>query len=345
MLFYIFCFCGIYFLSSCKNNPINDGGSTQVGEWQYLGLGNESITSIAIDPSNENIIYAGSSSDFSSGTSGKLFRSTDGGKSWDILISGSNARFNAIIIDPINTSTVYAANGSIIKSVNAGLTWTDITGGIHTDNDTRAYALAMDPKNSNVLYAGTGGFFGGGLYKSTDAGKDWFWTGDSLKDGVTSIEIDPNNSNTLFVGTANRTILWKSTDTGLHWKQTGLLGKGLVYSILFNSSVSIIIFAATISNGIWESMDNGSTWQTFNKGLPDSSGAVKITRNTDTKILYAIETKGDEGGIYKREPTGIWEKIGINNLSSSSFYYSDLKINNDNNYLYFGNKGIYRYKL
>ena len=180
-------FLGIYFINSCNNNPADDNSkqapcdNSQTGQWISLGLENESITSIAIDPNNESIIYTGSSSDFSAGTPGRLFKSTDCGKTWNMLLSGSGAKFNAIVIDPIKPNIVYAIPHSIIKSTDGGLTWNDISNNIHIDNETRVSSLTIDPNNSNIMYAGTGGFFGGGLYKSTDAGNNWFWIGDSLR--------------------------------------------------------------------------------------------------------------------------------------------------------------------
>jgi photosystem II stability/assembly factor-like uncharacterized protein len=345
IIFYIFCFLGIYFLNSCKSNPINDGGNAQIGEWQSLGLENESITSIAIDPNDENIIYAGSSSDFSSGTSGKLFKSTDSGESWNLLISTSDARFNEIIIDPLNTNILYVANGSILKSIDAGLNFSDITGNIQTNYETKAYVLTIDQKNPNILFAGTGGFFGGGLYKSIDAGNNWSWIGDSLKGGVTSIAIDPNNLNTLYVGTAGETILWKSTDGGKLWTQTGLGGKGLIHDIRIESVASGNIFVAT-RTGVWKRSDNGINWQIFNEGLPDNCSVIKVLEDTGTKAFYVAETNNNGNGIYKRDVGGIWEKFDTGQIDTlSSFYYSDLKITKKNKFLYFGNKGLSRYQL
>lgn len=65
--------------------------SGPVGEWEYLGLGGkdiDDITAIAVHPCDPQVIYAGSSFNFSDGIQGKLFKSEDGGETWDTLRVG-----------------------------------------------------------------------------------------------------------------------------------------------------------------------------------------------------------------------------------------------------------------
>ncbi|MDR3627830.1 MAG: hypothetical protein P4L45_13395, partial [Ignavibacteriaceae bacterium] len=107
----------IMFLS-CKTNSV----SPESGEntLEFIGLKNETITAIGLDPTNENVIYAGSRYNFSYGTPGRLFKSTDGGKTWDTLIVNYGALFMEIIVDPKNTAVIYAAPWGVIKSSDGG---------------------------------------------------------------------------------------------------------------------------------------------------------------------------------------------------------------------------------
>lgn len=98
--------------------------SQSFGDWQFLGLENENITAIAGDWSNPDIIYAGSSSNFSTGTAGGIFKSTNAGADWDTLIRGVTVR--DIDIHPKNPEIIYAALGlnvltqpGIIKTTDA----------------------------------------------------------------------------------------------------------------------------------------------------------------------------------------------------------------------------------
>lgn len=108
-------------------------------KWEFLGLENETIISIATHPNDERIIYAGSSYDFSAGHMGKLFKSTNSGKTWDTLIIGQPLfNFRDIVIDPIHPETMYTIPLPVLKSTNGGKTWFDISNGIRIDWETRA---------------------------------------------------------------------------------------------------------------------------------------------------------------------------------------------------------------
>ncbi|MFQ5485329.1 MAG: WD40/YVTN/BNR-like repeat-containing protein, partial [Desulfobacterales bacterium] len=92
-------------------------------EWRSLGLENEPITVITVDWSNPEVIYAGSGSNFSAGTVGGIFKTTNGGASWDTLVRGVTVQ--DIDIHPQNPDILYATLGingltfaGIIKSLN-----------------------------------------------------------------------------------------------------------------------------------------------------------------------------------------------------------------------------------
>lgn len=257
-------------LPSCKDNVVSSmapGDTT----WTYLGLGHEWITSIAVDPTNPNIIYAGSRYEFSDGTPGRFFKSVNGGKTWDTMIVNYGAIYTSIIISPQNSDIIYAASLGIIKSCDAGTTWTEQDNGIRIiPEEVGIEALAMDPKNNKTLYAGAGGPSGGGMYKTTDGGANWnIIGGDSLGDGVISIAINPVDPNIIYAGTAGACFVWKSIDAGHSWKRTGLGENGLIKSICINPTDTEQIFVGTAMQGgvpIWESKDGGNTWKACVQG-------------------------------------------------------------------------------
>ena len=78
--------------------------------WEILGLQNEDLTKVVIHPNNTQTIFAGSRSDFSYGSIGCLFKSTDTGTSWDTLILGITVR--DIVINPVNPEIIYLAAGA-----------------------------------------------------------------------------------------------------------------------------------------------------------------------------------------------------------------------------------------
>lgn len=320
--------------------------------WHYLGLGNESVESIAVHPNNPDIIYAGTGYDFSAGHFGKLFKTTNGGRSWDILMVGQPLFFFLDIeIDPVHPETVYTTPLPVLKSTNGGKTWFDISNGIKIDWETRVSSIVIDPNNTNVLYVGTGGFFGGRFYKSTNGGENWRdLTNDGrLRNGVWSIAMDPNNSNILYAGTAFSGDLLKTTDAGETWILTGLRETAqMIYDILIHPFNTQIIYAGISEMGIWKTDNGSTTWIPYNDGLIDSlKSAIRIIIRTVSSELFLVNASRNyiDAGIFKRandnEP---WVKIGINSMGD--YAYCDLKLSINEMILYFGgSKGLYYYKL
>lgn len=198
----------------------------------------------------------------------------------------------------------------------------------------------MNPKNTSVLYAGTGGFWGGNFYKSSDGGLHWNKTPtDSLRDGVVSIAIDPVDTSVVYAGTADRGILWKSIDAGNTWFRTGLGETGyLIYDILINFCHPYELYTGL--KGIFKTEDGGLTWENFSQGLPEDCSVMKIQESNPSR-LFLVGTFGDDGGIYEYlVDQSQWIRIGIDTVHVS-YYYSDLRLISNPDKLYFGGKGIY----
>ena len=336
----IFLIIGFLFIISCSNiNPVSSKIEKEE-HWQLLGLENETVTAIAVDPLDSSIIYAGTKSDFSAGINGKLFKSSDSGVTWDtLLIAGS---YKSILIDPSNHDILYAMPFSITKSEDAGKTWKPIVDGIRLDWETRVQSLAINPKNPRVLYAGTAGFFSGNLYKSSDGGSRWYKTPtDSLTDGVISLAIDPVDTNIVYAGTAWRGILWKSTNAGINWFRTGLGETGVfIHDILIDHDHPSKVCVA-LTGGIFKTEDGGISWENISYGLPTTIFNVVKIQQSNSFRLFLVATFEDDGGIYEYSAVqNRWRRIGIDTLHVS-YYYSDLKFYANPDRLYFGCKGIY----
>jgi len=318
-----------------------------IGRWQSLGLESETVTAIALHPTDPRVIYAGTQINFSDGVQGKLFKSTNCGTTWDTLMVGGS--YLAIALDPTNPEIVYAVPGSIRKSYDAGRTWQTIMNGIEPRLDTRVQSLAIDPHNPNVLYAGLGGFFGGPLYKSIDAGANWQNISGAdpyLGSGIISIAIDPNNSNTVLVGTAGPGVVLRSKNAGATWNLTGLGETNqLINDIHIDTHDSRVVLAGFSFIGIMKSQDGGLSWRAFTDGLPDSANCMRFSLGIPLTTLFVIVTKDDKGGVYRRDGHDLsWRKIGIEEVRRS-YYYSDLKFTSIGKALYFGTTGLYRMRL
>ncbi|MGH8319216.1 MAG: WD40/YVTN/BNR-like repeat-containing protein [Steroidobacteraceae bacterium] len=153
-----------------------------------------SIGAIALAPSNPKIIYAGTGdpairNTFLTGDG--MYKSTDAGKTWSRIGLEDTGVIGGIIVDPNDPDVVYVAamghvwapnpERGVFKTTDGGRTWKKI---LYVNEHTGAITLAMDPKNSQVLYAAmwqayrrhwtfSSGGPGSGIYKTTDGGTHW----------------------------------------------------------------------------------------------------------------------------------------------------------------------------
>ena len=191
----------------------------------------------------------------------------------------------------------------------------------------RTLAIAIDPENRDVLYAGSAS---GGLWRSEtgcEANGDWrqIETGFPVL-GVAAIAVDPTNSDVIYIGTgenygseenfpgiiADRTMrgsygigILKSTDRGVSWTKSldwSFQQQRSIQKIRINPLRSETVWAAT-SEGTYRSYDAGQTWEQI-LAIPMATD-IKINPQ-DTSILFlANGNRGSEGnGIYRSSDAG-----------------------------------------
>jgi hypothetical protein len=181
--------------------------------------------------------------------------------------SGATGRVSGIAFDPVTPSTVYLAvgQGGIWKSRNGGNNWVCLTEGLPTQS---IGAIAVDPSNPLVIYAGTGdpngrdAQSGLGVLKSTDGGKTWklisqpFFSSGFSVISIGSIAVHPTNGKTVLAGTSIG--LYRSEDGGLTFQSTGSqLARADEGQIVFDPSHPDTVFASWTysSNQLWKSTD------------------------------------------------------------------------------------------
>ena len=207
-----------------------DGGDT----WAAVTIpSSENIYSVAIDPTNSDVLYVGANFG--------LYKSTNGGATW----SQSNTGFNfgpahSFTIDQTNPSVIYAAagGGGVFKTTNAGANWAQTNSGL---TSTNVLDIALDPSNTSILYAGTTG----GVFKTTNAGASWQKVGNGLTNqSINALAIDPASPATLYAGT-NASGVFKTTDGGANWTalRTGLSSQSVRILEVSPSSPSNLFYA------------------------------------------------------------------------------------------------------
>jgi len=214
-----------------------------------------SIGSLAIAPSDVNIIWAGTGeahirSHISVGAG--IYKSTDAGKTWTLMGLEKTGRIGRIVIDPKNPDIVIAAamghsygpqqERGIFRTADGGKTWSRV---LFVDENTGASEVVMDPSNPRTLFAGMwpleihtwgreSGGPGSGIYKSTDEGLTWKkLTGHglpTLTTGKVAMAIANSNPNRVYAlietgdgvpvngKETDRGKLWRSDDGGDNWR-------------------------------------------------------------------------------------------------------------------------------
>jgi photosystem II stability/assembly factor-like uncharacterized protein len=221
---------------------INQGAS-----WQNIsdGFFGGSIGSVAVAPSDDNVIYVGQGEESFRGNVSSgfgIWKSEDAGETWSFCGLKETRHITFIAVHPENPDIVYASamgnlfkdseNRGLYKSINGGKTWKKV---LFISNSAGCNEVSFDPHNARILYATTwrvrrtpysfsSGGEGSGVWKSTDSGETWkeLTTNKGLPQGVLGkMTIAPSAAkrNLLFLMVEHKTKggLYKSEDGGKTW--------------------------------------------------------------------------------------------------------------------------------
>jgi photosystem II stability/assembly factor-like uncharacterized protein len=279
-----------------------DGGA----HWDLISPANHpdirNIQSIAIDPADPVIIYAG--------TWHLPWKTSDGGKTWVNMKNGiiDDSDVFSIIIDPVLPSTIYAsACSGIYKSDSSGGSFRKVQGMPFSARRTRV--LMQDPIHRNVVYAGTTE----GLWKTEDAGATWHRkTGANII--VNDVLVDPARTAHVLIATDRSGVL-SSTDSAETFVATNRgFAHRQVTSLVLDRNDSSTIYAGLINDkefgGVFVSHDSGVSWKQMNAGLDGRD--VFVIRQTPEGELLA----GTNGGIlaYRHDKTAADRWVPLNNV-------------------------------
>jgi photosystem II stability/assembly factor-like uncharacterized protein len=254
----------------------------------------------------------------------------------------TTGRLSDIAVDPKNASTWYvaASAGNLWKTENRGNTWTPI---FETYGSYSLGAVVVDPKDSNVVWLGTGEnnnqrsvSFGDGIYKSTDAGRTWNRMGLENSEHIQNILIDPRDSNVVYVSAIGPLWsaggdrgLYKTTDGGKSWKAVlSITPDTGVTDVAMDPKNPNVLYAAAYQrrravgqlvgggpeSALYKTTDGGAKWTKLTKGLPTVEiGRIGIAINWKTpNTVYALVTaQRGQGGFFRSDDAGAsWTRIG-----------------------------------
>lgn len=256
---------------------------------------------------------------------------------WTSLGPGNvGGRTRAILINPQDPNVMYAAGvaGGVWKSTNAGQSWTPLADMLP---NIAVSSLVFDPKDSNIIYAGTGeGFFnsdgvrGLGIFKTTDAGSNWKQLANTAVSDfyyVNDLAVSPNDSQKIYAATRNG--VFRSNDGGENWTRvlsTTVQGGCMDLAMRTDQTVDYIFTAcgSFTQARIYRNKDAGGngTWEEVytESGMGRTSLAIAPSNQS---IVYAISASIASGsynnGLHavfrsmSGGDTGTWEARVRNN--------------------------------
>jgi len=265
----------------------SDGGDT----WTKTGLADsEHISRILIDPKDSNTVYVCAVGHlWDSNAERGVYKTTDGGKKWDKVLSVNDDTGCAMIaMDPQETHTLYAGMWQARRKA-----WTFTSGGP-----------------------------GSGFYKSTDAGATWkkmtngLPTGDLGRIGVAVAASRP--STIYAIVEAKQTGLYRTDDGGENWRKintsAGVIGRPFYFANLYVDPTDYNR-VYKLATSLWVSEDGGKTFSGIGGSTHSDHHAFWIDP-VDTNHLYT----GNDGGVYESMDRGTMWRF-FPNLAVGQFYH------------------------
>lgn len=285
-----------------------------------------SVGDLVVAPSNPNVIYVGSGEglqrpDLSVGDG--IYKSLDGGKTWTNMGLRDAQQIGGMDIDPKNENRVFVAalghpygpneERGVFRTLDGGITWEKV---LYLDENTGAIQVAVDPNNSNIIFAALwagrqgpweNGAWNGkesGLFKSTDGGSTW----KKITRGLPGTEqglgrigfcIAPSDSRRMYatVDAGKEGGIYRSEDAGESWiriqTDTRLWGRGSDFAeIKTDPKNPDIVYSANVVT--WKSVDGGKHWKAF-RGAPGGDDYHRIWINPTNPDIILLA--GDQGAI------------------------------------------------
>jgi len=191
--------------------------------------------------------------------------------------------------------------------------------GLVSDYGTgRVNVVAFDPKDNDKLWLGAAS---GGLWKTTDGGKQWNPVTDDFRMmGISDIVVNPDSSDVIYVATGDRDAgavlcygLFKSLDDGNTWSKTSLPTSNKIHRVLINHQNGNELYVST-DTAVYKSIDSGKTWNSIFSGHQIREIEYKPG---DFNTLYVIDTYIKEKFFVSRDGGVSFEAMLIDGISNS----------------------------
>jgi photosystem II stability/assembly factor-like uncharacterized protein len=233
-------------------------------------------------------------------------KSTNGGANWAVNAigpSGNNgppAFASGLAIDPKTPSILYASTSSgIFKSTDSGATWNAI---LSVQNGA---AVALDPRNSGVLYASFGTNTGS-MFKTADAGANWATINTGLPSGwyarvlVTDLAVP---GRVYAGGSFPSPGLYRTDNGGSNWTKVGSgLPDGSINALVLDPSAPATVYAAPLAGGLYRSADAGATFTPLPGLRIPLVNSIAIDPTNSSRIYTGTQFNSSDAFVMKIVP-------------------------------------------
>jgi photosystem II stability/assembly factor-like uncharacterized protein len=288
----------------------------------FDGEGSYSIGWVALDPNDSSVVWVGSgesNSQRSVGYGDGIYRSVDGGKSWENLGLKKSEHIGRVVIDLRDSKVVYvAAEGplwsaggdrGLYKSTDGGKNWKAV---LTISENTGVVDVAIDPSNPDIVYAAAyqrrrhvftliDGGPESAIYKSTDAGATW----NKLKSGLPTVDLgriglavspaDPNVVYASVEAADGKGGIFRSNDKGATWERRNEFDQGAMYYARVVADPKNVDRIFVMSVELRESLDGGKTLEKVEERNHHGDNHAIWIDPDDTRHWLL----GSDGGMYE----------------------------------------------
>jgi len=303
--------------------------------------GTISIGDIALEPGNPEVVWLGTGESAvrnSVSYGDGVYKSTDGGRTWQHMGLRDSLHVSKILVHPRNPDVVYVGalghaygpneERGVFMTTDGGKTWNKT---LYLDPDHGVADMDIDPSNPNIVYAAmwkfrrtpwghTSGDEKGGLFRSIDGGRTWKKLEGGLPKlvGRIGVAVAQSNPSVVYAITeAKEGTLWRSDDRGETWrnvsKQTSIVSRGFYYThVRVDPTNENRVYA--VASQLFLSVDGGRTFRNVTGRQHVDFHALWI----DAKQPRRVWAGQDGGATVTYDGGESWEYV--NNAAWGQFY-------------------------